>query len=127
MTIPLKNGVVCKSLWGRTSLPKKGSDQTIENGMEFSTFETVLKRLILKDKKMYKHITKAGEKFQLAMFKYYEPLINQELVPENYNHTKLFGLWKGKGSELDLNMMRYIQIYMRKTGMQLYPTYKLRL
>ena len=43
-----------------------------------------------------------------AMFKYYEPLINQEQVPKTYNYTKLFGLWKGKGSELDLNMMRYI-------------------
>ena len=29
-------------------------------------------------------------------------------VPETYNYTKLFGLWKGKVSELDLNMMRYI-------------------
>ena len=51
---------------------------------------------------------KAGEKFQIAMFKYYEPLINQELVPETYNYTKLFEIWKGKGSELDLNMIRYI-------------------
>ena len=37
--------------------------------LEFSTHETVRKRLKLKDKKMYKHITKAGEKFQIAMFK----------------------------------------------------------
>ena len=57
---------------------------------------------------MYKHITKAGENFQKAMFKYYEHLVNNEQVPETYNNTKLFGLWKGKGSELDLNMMRYI-------------------
>ena len=58
---------------------------------------------------MYKHITKASEQFQIAMFKYYKPLINQELVAETYNYTKLFGLWKGKGSALDLNMMRYTQ------------------
>ena len=42
------------------------------------------------------------------MFKYYEPLINNEQLPDTYNYTQLFGLWKGKGSELDLNMMRYI-------------------
>ena len=30
------------------------------------------------------------------------------MVPEAYNYTKLFGLWKGKGSERDLNMIRYI-------------------
>ena len=70
--------------------------------------DTELNRLKLKDKKMYKHITKAGEKFQLAMFKYYKPLIYLEKVPETYNYTKLFGLWKGKGSEFDLNIMRYI-------------------
>ena len=45
---------------------------------------------------------------QYAMFKYYKPLINNEQVPDTYNYTQLFGLWKGKGSELDLNMMRYI-------------------
>ena len=84
------------------------TDNKDQDKLEFSTYETVLNRLKLKDKKMYKHITKASEKFQLAMFKYYEPLINLEQVPETYNYTKLFGLWKGKGSELDLNMMRYI-------------------
>ena len=31
--------------------------------------------------------------------------MNNELVPETYNYTKL---WKGKESKLDLNMTRYI-------------------
>ena len=34
--------------------------------------------------------------------------MNNELVPDTYDYTKLFGLWKGKGSKLDLNMTRYI-------------------
>ena len=34
--------------------------------------------------------------------------MNNELVPDKYDYTKLFGLWKGKGSKLDLNMTRYI-------------------
>ena len=34
--------------------------------------------------------------------------INNEMVPDTYDYTKLFGLWKGKGSKLDLNMLRYI-------------------
>ena len=29
---------------------------------------------------MYIHITKAGKAFQDAMFKYYEPLVNQEQI-----------------------------------------------
>ena len=81
-------------------------DNKDDNPLEYSTFETVLGRLTQKDKHMYKHITRAGEKFQQAMFKYYEPLVNLEQVPETYNYTKLFGLWKGKGSELDLHSMR---------------------
>ena len=35
-------------------------------------------------------------------------LMNNELVPDTYDYTTLFGLWKGKGSKLDLNMTRYI-------------------
>ena len=42
------------------------------------------------------------------MFRYNEPLINLEQIPETYNYTKLFGLWKGNDSELNLNTMRYI-------------------
>ena len=81
------------------------TDNKDQDKLEFSSYEAVLKQLTLKDKKMYKHITKAGEQFQIAMFKYYKPLINLEQVPETYKYTKLFGLWKGKGSELDLNML----------------------
>ena len=36
------------------------------------------------------------------MFKYYDQ------VPDTWIYKKLFSLWKGKGSELDLDMMRYI-------------------
>ena len=35
-------------------------------------------------------------------------LMNNELVPDTYDYTTLFGLWKGKGNKLDLNMTRYI-------------------
>ena len=31
-----------------------------------------------------------------------------EMVPDTYDYTKLFSLWTGKGSKLDLNMTRYI-------------------
>ena len=32
----------------------------------------------------------------------------QEMVPDTHDYTKLFGLRKGKGSKLDLNITRYI-------------------
>ena len=34
--------------------------------------------------------------------------MDNELVPDTYDYTKLFRLWKGKGIKLDLNMTRYI-------------------
>ena len=42
------------------------------------------------------------------MSEYLTDFILNAFVPETYGYTKLFGLWKQKGSELDLNMMRYI-------------------
>ena len=57
---------------------------------------------------MFRHINKAGEGFKYAMYIYMSHLMNNELVPDTYDYTTLFGLWGGKGSKLDLNMTRYI-------------------
>ena len=51
---------------------------------------------------------KAGEGFIYAMYIYMSHLMNNKLVPDTYDYTTLFGLWKRKGSKLDLNMARYI-------------------
>ena len=42
---------------------------------------------------MFRHMNKVGQDF---------------LVPDTYDYSKLFGLWKGKGSKLNLNISRYI-------------------
>ena len=65
---------------------------------------------------MFRHITKAGMDFQDAIFDYMADFIFNEMVPDTYDYTKLFGIWKGKSSKLDLNMLRYI--YREKIGMQ---------
>ena len=57
---------------------------------------------------MFRHITKAGQYFQDAMYIYMADFMNNEMVPDTYDYTKIFGLWKGKGSKLDLNMTTYI-------------------
>ena len=41
-------------------------------------------------------------------FIYKADFMTQEMVPDTYDYTKLFGLWKGKGNKLDLNMTMYI-------------------
>ena len=57
---------------------------------------------------MFRHITKEGQYFQDAMYVYMADFMDNELVHDKYDYTHLFGLWKGKGSKLDLNMTRYI-------------------
>ena len=57
---------------------------------------------------MFRHINKAGDDFRDALFDYMTNFTFNELVPDTYDYTKLFVLWKQKGTELDLNMMRYI-------------------
>ena len=39
---------------------------------------------------------------------YMADFMDNELVLDTYDYTELFGLWKGKGSKLDLNITRYI-------------------
>ena len=53
---------------------------------------------------MFRQINKACEEFQDAMFIDTGNFMAQEMVPNTYNYTKVFGLWKGKGSKLDLNV-----------------------
>ena len=43
--------------------------------------------------------------FQDAMFDYMADFIFNEILPETYDYTKPFGLWKGKSTKLNLNMM----------------------
>ena len=56
---------------------------------------------------MFRHITKAGQDFQDAMFDYMFDFMFHKMVPDTYDYTKLFDLCKVKGSKLDLNMTRY--------------------
>ena len=78
----------------------KGEPLTVEK------YNTVLKHLTNKNKNMFRHINK--QFFQDAMYLYMVDFMANEMVPDTYDYTKLFGLWKGKCNKLDLNMTRYI-------------------
>ena len=82
------------------------NDTTKGEPLALETYKAVLKHLKKKRKKKFRHITNAGQYFQDAMYIYMADFMDNELVPYTYDYTKLFGLWKGKGSKLDLN--RYI-------------------
>ena len=68
------------------------------------TYKDVLAHLKKKNKKMFCHLNEAVQEFQNAMFIYMSDFLAQEMVPDTYDYTTLFGLWKGKGSKLDLYM-----------------------
>ena len=80
-------------------------DKTKGEPLSLKTYKAVLKHI--KNKNMFRHINKAGALFKQAMYVYMSHFMNNELVPDTYDYTKLFGLWKGKGSKLDLNMTSY--------------------
>ena len=79
-------------------------DTTKEEPLSEKTYKDVIAHLKKKNKNMFRHINKAGQDFQNAMFVYVADFMSQEMVPDTYDYTKLFGLWRGMGSELDLNM-----------------------
>ena len=77
------------------------------------TYKDVLKIFKNKKKNIFLHLNRVVEEFQDAMFIYMGDFMAQEMVPDTYDYTKLFGLWKGKGIKLDLNMTRYIKSWMQ--------------
>ena len=109
-TLKYNIGVLTKNKVAEQDLPEVKSknelheqvmnDTTKGEPLSVETYKTVLKHL--KNKNMFRHINRAGTYFQDAMFIYMADLMAQERVPDMYDYTKLFGLWKGKGNKLDL-------------------------
>ena len=59
---------------------------------------------------MYELYNKAGADYKMVTFDYMKKLIRSEQVPTSFLDTYLTQLWKGKGSALDLNNMRFIHM-----------------
>ena len=57
---------------------------------------------------MFALLTRAGLKFKGAFYHYAARMISTEDIPDKFDITGLFPIWKRKGSALDLSMMRYI-------------------
>ena len=76
------------------------NDSTKGEPLAIKTFQDVLNHFKKKNKNMFRHINKSGSLFQDAMFVYMTDFMDQEMVPDTYDYTKLFGLWKGKGNKL---------------------------
>ena len=59
---------------------------------------------------MYKELIKSGPLFKDAIFRYMIKMISTEKIPNAFCETTLIQIWKGKGSALDLNNMRFIHM-----------------
>ena len=73
-------------------------------------FSKVLDKIKAKNKNYFKFLNKAGIAYKEAMFQYMSKMVKTENIPKCYLNTSLFQIWKGKGSALDLNMMRFIHM-----------------
>ena len=71
-------------------------------------FDKVMSKAKIKNKKFMQTITRAGDKFRTAVWKYMRELIKREKFPDVYHKTTAVALYKGKGSQADLNSYRYI-------------------
>ena len=69
--------------------------------LDRNTFNKVTNKIKLKNKNMYKHFIKSGEKYKDAIFLYMKKLIESEDIPTNFAYTTLVQIWKRKGSALD--------------------------
>ena len=76
--------------------------------LSYQLFQNVTSQIKKKGKKMFNPLNKAGEKYKWAFYSYMKRIIKTEETPYAFNDTKLTQIWKGKGSRLDLNNMRFI-------------------
>ena len=67
------------------------NNTTKEEPLSKKTYKDMLKHLKNKNKNMFCHINKAGEEFQDAISIYMGDFMAQEIVPDTYDCTKLFG------------------------------------
>ena len=66
---------------------------SVTDELAVKTYQDVLKHLKKRRRKnMFRHINKSGTLFQDAMFTYMADFMAQEMVPDMYDYTQLFGL-----------------------------------
>ena len=65
-------------------------DKTKGDPLPAKTYEAVLKHLKKKKKNIFRHITKAGQYFQDAMYIYMADFMDKKLVPDTYDYTNIF-------------------------------------
>ena len=87
---------------------RKNTDSEININKE--DFDEVIQKFKNKNISTYHFLTKAGEGFQISMYKLCKRLIKEEEFPSKFSETLLKQLWKRKGSREILDNHRYIHL-----------------
>ena len=88
----------------------KKNDEEEEWELDYEMFCKVTDKIKSKNKNMYKLLNKSGAAYRIAIFEYMKKVIKCEDIPQRYKATTLIQIWKGKGSPLSLNNMRFIHM-----------------
>ena len=78
--------------------------------MTWKKFTEVLEKFKKKDTKTYDFLIKSGEKYQKAIFKLCQRVIDNEEVPDSFRKTVLVMIWKRKGSMDILRNNRFLHM-----------------
>ena len=87
---------------------EKTKTDTSEYALDKKLYKKVLKYIKKKSKGMFNLLNSMREGFKKAIYHYMNRIIRDEEIPKAFSLTWLIGIWKKKGSALDLNQMRYI-------------------
>jgi exonuclease III len=80
-----------------------------EMEIEYETFERLVNKFKNSGKKNYDFLTKAGDAFQMAVYKFCERMIREEKFPKSFSSTMLHMIFKGgKGKRENLPDNRFI-------------------
>lgn len=78
--------------------------------LDIEMYCKVTDKIKTKKKKMYDLFNYAGAAYKMAIYEYMKKVIKCEQIPRQYKLTTLSQIWKGKGSPLSLNNMRFIHM-----------------
>ena len=76
----------------------------------WNDFTAVLDKFKKKDTKTYDFLIKSGERYQRAIFKLCQRVINNEEVPDSFKKTVLVMIWKRKGPMDILKNNRFLHM-----------------
>ena len=90
-------------------------DKDDDVNIDKDDFDEIMRKVQKKNKPAYHILTKAGEGFQISIYKLCRRLIRDEDFPSVFNETLLKQLWKKKGRREDLNNQRYLHLKLWKS------------